>query len=66
MARKPESSLPVLPSAKPELPPGHIQCAAAEHCRKPGRLQFAGYIGLICVDHYYDALEEERKTPQHQ
>jgi hypothetical protein len=67
VARKPEAALPMMPSTKQEdLPRGYVKCSAAEHCRKPGRLPFEGYNGLICVDHYYAALEESRKHAQHQ
>ena len=38
MNRKPEKDLPVMPSAKPELPRGHVQCAADPNCRYSGRM----------------------------
>ena len=64
MNRKPEKDLPVMPSAKPELPRGHVQCAADPNCRYSGRMWIEGLEQKqrLCVNHYYIALDKIRNA----
>ena len=52
---------PMMPAE--QMPPGHVQCADDEKCRKPGRMWVEGMDPKkrVCVEHYYARLDAKTR-----